>query len=287
MSERKEFVHSRVFGVCWIATPSISLILHVVLVQNEGAAIAFSTFMDSTGDAYRRVYGAICGTPPRLKVWHPQWLAVKDLYADLRRVLPGVRGRLLDVGCGEKPYAKWLNVEIEHLGLDVQPASGIDYVVEPRDGWPIESATIDAVLCTQTLEHVADVSVFVSEIDRVLRPAGLLILTVPFIYNFHTQEHGSDYRRFSSDGLRQLFADYEIVELKPQGGVGSTFGCLLLNWIDMSLSRTAIKRIIKGLLLPFMVPFSFAINLCGWLLDQIDHTQAFYSNVMLVARKRG
>jgi len=255
--------------------------------SNQSVTNVSSPLMDSAGDAYRRIYGAIFGTPPRLKFWHPQWLAVKDLYADLRRVLPGVRGRLLDVGCGEKPYAPWLNLkEIEHLGLDVQAAPGIDCVVGPAERWPIESATVDAVLCTQTLEHVADVNFFVSEIDRVLRPTGLLVLTAPFIYNFHTQEHGNDYRRFSIEGLRQLFASYEIVELKPQGGIGSTLGFLLLNWLDISLSRTAFKRIFKGLLLPVLVPFSATINLCGWLLDQIDHSQAFYSNVMLVARKR-
>lgn len=259
-----------------------------MLVKNESIAGVSSPFMQSVGDAYHRMHVAVCGRPPQLRFWHPQWLAMRDLCADLRRILPEVRGRLLDVGCGEKPYARWLNSkEVEHFGLDVQAAPGIDCVVGPAEPWPIESASVDAVLCTQTVEHVADVNFVVSEIDRVLRPTGLLILTAPFIYNFHTQELGGDYRRFSIEGLRQLFTDYEIVELTPQGGIGSTLGTLLLNWLDMSLSRTAIKRIIKGLLLPITLPFSAAINLAGWLLDQIDGTGAFYSNVMLVARKRG
>ena len=236
---------------------------------------------------YHRIYDVVCGTHPHVRMWHPQWLAVKDLYADLRRVLPELQGRVLDVGCGDKPYAVWLNSKlIQHVGLDVCAGPSTDLVVRPGERWPVDSGVVAAVLCTQTLEHVADMEGFLSEIDRVLAPGGSLIVTVPFIYNFHIQTDGSDYRRFSLEGVKVLFADYRIIELKSQGGIGSSLGLLLLNWIDISLNRNPATRVIKGLLLPAMILFYAIVNLSGWLVDWIDNTQSFYSNVMLVAQKR-
>ena len=236
---------------------------------------------------YHRIYDGICGTHPRFRVWHPQWLAVKDLYVDLKRVLPELRGRVLDVGCGDKPYAAWLNPKlIQHVGLDVFAGPNTDLVVRRGERWPIDSGFAAAVLCTQTLEHVADIEGFLSEIERVLAPAGSLIVSAPFIYNFHTQTGGSDYRRFSVEGMKLLFANYKIIEVKTQGGIGSTVGLLLLNWIDMSLNRYPTTRVIKGLLLPAMIFLFVGVNLSGWLLDRLDKTQSFYTNVMLVAQKQ-
>ena len=188
---------------------------------------------------YHRVYDAICGKHPHIRPCHFQWLAIRDVYKDLRRVLPHVQGRVLDVGCGDKPYGVWLDKQVEHVGIDVVPGPEVDILIEPDAQWPVESSAFDAVFCAQALEHVADLEQAVGEIDRVLVPEGLLIVTVPFIYNFHTQPGGSDYRRFSLDGLKQLFAGYEILELKPQGGIGSTLGLLFLTG---SISRPAAGR---------------------------------------------
>jgi SAM-dependent methyltransferase len=46
-------------------------------------------------------------------------------------------------------------------------------------------ASFDAVLCIQVLEHVADPFAAARELARVLRPDGRLLLTTPFLYNYH------------------------------------------------------------------------------------------------------
>lgn len=257
-----------------------------MLPENQRAIeIDLPSGMSSARTLYHRVYDAVCGKHPHIRPWHFQWLAIRDVYKDLRRILPDVRGRVLDVGCGDKPYGVWLDKQVEHVGIDAVPGPEVDIVVEPGTRWPVESSGFDAVFCTQTLEHVADLEQTLSEIDRVLVPGGLLIVTVPFIYNFHMQPGVSDYRRLSHEGLKQLFDEYEIVEVKPQGGIGSTLGLLFLNWVYIASSRRAITQLAFGLLMPLWIPISIVVNLVGWFLDLIDSTEAFYSNVILIAGK--
>jgi len=241
--------------------------------------------MSRLGNLYDRIYSLMCGKHPNVRPWHFQWLPVKDLYADLRRVLPQLSGKVLDVGCGDKPYKGWLSRADLCVGLDVASGPGVDVIAEPGKPWPLETASFDALLCTQVLEHVADLPFVLGEIHRVLKPGGQLAATVPFTYN----EHGSpwDFRRFSVHGVKQLFSvHYEITEIKPQGALGSTLGTLLLNWLDATMNQWKVTRISKGFLLPVWVLFSAMVNLIGWLLDKADRTRAFYGNVLVLATKR-
>jgi SAM-dependent methyltransferase len=241
--------------------------------------------MGHLGEWYSRAYNLICGEQPNLRPWHFQWLAVKDLYADLRRVLPQLKGRVLDVGCGEKPYEAWLERADQCIGIDVVAGARVDALIAPGERWPVEDASIDAVLCTQVLEHVAGLDKTLEEVDRVLKPGGRFVVTVPFVYN----EHGApeDFRRFSVHGLTQLLTErYEVVQLKRQGGIGSTLGLLALNWIEVQMGLYKPTRLVKGALLPIWVALCGVVNGLGWLMDKVDRTEAFYSNVLIIAEKR-
>jgi SAM-dependent methyltransferase len=110
----------------------------------------------------------------------------------LRSVLGprALRGRVLNAGCGEGLYAPF----IERFP-DVRSIVNMDYArpsiaarrPDPRHrdtrgslaAMPFASAAFDAVVCTEVLEHVADDRAAVAEIARVLKPGGLLVLSVP------------------------------------------------------------------------------------------------------------
>lgn len=237
--------------------------------------------------AASRIYDAVCGTHPNVRCWHFQWLAVRALHHDLRRILPGVRGRILDVGCGKKPYAGWFphGKRSRIVGIDVSPGPGVDVVVGNTGSFPFRDGSFDAVLCTQMLEHVEDPESTLGEIHRVLTSSGLLVASVPFIY----QEHGSprDYRRFSRyEAVRMLSGRFKVVEANRQGGIGSTVIMLLLAWIHGVWESRLLLRVLKLSLLPVWLVAVLAANVLGVLLDSLDRTDAFYSNVMVVARKR-
>lgn len=241
------------------------------------------------GALYDRVYAAICGAHPNYWPWHFQYLFLAEVHPWQRSRMMQLKGRVLDVGCGRRPYEAWVNKGLdgvsEYIGLDVAPGPGVDIVVGPDDQWPLADASVDAILLTQVLEHVADRKLLVREIGRVLRPGGTLLLTVPFIFPLHGLPH--DYARFTPHGVRALFeSDFEIVELTGLGRAGAAMGNLLLTFAETSLNSSRSLRLLKGLLLPVWVPFCLLVNMACRLIDRCDVTDAYPTNTAMIARRR-
>src|ERR1700684_4097520 len=65
--------------------------------------------------------------------------------------------------------------------------------------WPVAAASVDVVLCTETLEHVLETRRFLAEAARCLAPGGTLLLTVPFAARWHFIPY--DYWRYTPSGL--------------------------------------------------------------------------------------
>jgi SAM-dependent methyltransferase len=234
---------------------------------------------------YGRLYGLCCGLHPNQNILHDEWLALKDVHADVRRSGLQLRGCTLDVGCGRKPYAPWFPHVTQYLGLDIGENALADRLISEGQAWPFADGAFDCVVSFQAFEHIKDIALTLHEVDRVLKPGGLLCLTMPFTAYEHAAP--SDYRRLSQHGVRQLFPDYEILEVSPQGGIGSTAGTLLLRFIRTSMLRTKAARLVWGALLPAWLALTATVNVAGWALDRLDRTGAFYHNVLLLARKPG
>jgi 2-polyprenyl-6-hydroxyphenyl methylase/3-demethylubiquinone-9 3-methyltransferase len=134
---------------------------------------------------------------------------VQDYYDDLWERLPadleppdfelrrrflrsGVRegDRALDLGCGEG----WFTAELaragaDPIGVDVAAVAvrraqarhpGLDFRLTPIDGpLPFADQSFDVVWCSEVIEHVADTARWLSELRRVLIPAGRLLLSTP------------------------------------------------------------------------------------------------------------
>lgn len=139
----------------------------------------------------------------------------------LRPHLIGMRGDVLDVGCGEMPFRSMIEPEARYVGLDFPGAASFgmrnhpDIVSFDGSTIPFPDNSFDHVLCTEVLEHAEHPAALVAEMHRVLRPGGNLIATVPFSARVHHAPY--DFQRFTSYGLEKLFARFTQVTVTERG----------------------------------------------------------------------
>ena len=143
-----------------------------------------------------------------------------QLNRDLRRYDSVVQGLVLDVG-GEPDSQvayRWTGSTVRRwVALNINSRSGVALVGDGHH-LPLLSASADSVVCSEVLEHVRDPRRVVSELARVLKPGGVMLLAVPFLYGLHSVPY--DYWRFTRFGLEELVrsAGLEVVETRGQGG---------------------------------------------------------------------
>ena len=158
----------------------------------------------------------------------------RALHAEIARTLRGRRGlRVLDVGCGCKPYYPFLvPYASEYRGLDAHPGPQVDDLGTVA-ALPYDDASFDVVLCTQVLEHVEDPLGAVREIARVLAPGGVVFLSTHGVFLYHPDP--VDYWRWTHAGLERLFSDaasWSEVQVTPNGEAIACIGYLTCQYLD-------------------------------------------------------
>lgn len=175
-----------------------------------------------------------------------------------------VRGTVLDVGCGGKPYASLFNVD-RYVGIEVLPGGPAVDVLASGLNLPFASCVFDTVISTEVLEHVPEPSALFHEVHRVLRPGGHLILTTPQTWGLHHVPH--DYYRFTPYGLRYLAEknSLQVISIYPTSGFWVTFSqrfCDVLFYTEGAPNfRTPIRQV--------LYPPAALLQLTGRALDRL------------------
>ena len=125
------------------------------------------------------------------------------LYPKFNEIL---QGEILDVGCGLGHY---LNFQLGARGVDINPINvsdclgrGLEASVMLANILPFEDRSFNAVLLDNVLEHIAEPFPLISEIKRVLRPDGILLIGVPGLRGMaHDPDHKVAYDEISLAAL--------------------------------------------------------------------------------------
>jgi len=130
-------------------------------------------------------------------------------------------GRVLNAGCGEGAYCAWIESQpnvtrIDNVDLSVHP-SFLERHPDPRHhlepgsltALPFADASMDAIVCTEVIEHIPDDAAAVAELARVLKPGGVLIASVPLLPAPFDPSHARE--GYSEASFRALLSEAGFV----------------------------------------------------------------------------
>jgi SAM-dependent methyltransferase len=213
-------------------------------------------------------------TERTLRPWRQDYLVYRYLWPHIAQAIAAARARLperpsvLDLGCGNRPYADLLDGS-DYVGVDYSAEDSLPDIITDGTRLALRDGRFDLVFCTQVIEHVPAPAALVAEAHRVLRPGGFLVLTGPFWWPLHEEPH--DYHRFTRHGFAHMLraAGFSEFEITPDGG----------DWAQFFLS-VALR--LRGRVL---APLRLVTNLAGAALDRVAPSFTYPANYTILARK--
>ena len=220
--------------------------------------------------------------------YNPYFIIRSNLYKSIKAQAKDLDGSLMDFGCGTKPYQSLFTNMSSYTGVDFDGGgnpykkSGIDVYYNGKD-LPFGDNSFDSILSTEVIEHIFNPDEIISELNRVLKPGGKLLLTCPFSWPEHEQPW--DYARYSSFGIRNLLEKHGFV-IEKQEKTGSFFLTLLqLIILYFYILIPKIPLIQQLLFLIFCFPlYVIGLPLHAILPAKVKRKDLYLNNVLL-ARK--
>lgn len=156
-----------------------------------------------------------------------------SLEKELSPVLPFLKGRVLNAGCGERDISLLLKsahaAEVDNC--DIQTSLPGAFLCD-LTAIPKPDAYYDSILCNAVLEHVPDPEGAMAEFYRLLKDDGYLVIAVPFLQPYHPTPF--DYRRYTRTGIEQLAekTGFKVLHIFPVHSLAQTLGWILWAYLD-------------------------------------------------------
>lgn len=222
-------------------------------------------------------------------IFHPFFIIRSGLLKGISKQSAAISGKLLDFGCGSKPYQSLFIVD-EYVGVDFEN-EGHSHQNEQIDIFydgkklPFTNNYFDAVLCSEVVEHVFNLDEVLKELNRVLKNQGKLLLTCPFVWSEHEVPH--DFARYTQYALKDILEKngFEIIAFEKSGNFISTgFQLFILffyqyanaPWLKFPPFRWLYKFLFYFILNVKAIVFSFIL----------PKNQSLYLNNIVLAVKK-
>lgn len=202
------------------------------------------------------------------------YLVYKPLIRDLEYAVKKYAGeRILDVGCGNKPYqSMFQGITKEYVGCDIVQSSEnkVDVICEATK-IPLPDSSFDTIFTTQVIEHVEDHQALVKEAYRLLKHGGYLILSGPMYWHLHEEPH--DFFRFTKHGFKYILEknNFTTIEILSNGGKWALMGQVIIHTMPARLIRIKLFRIF--------------INRIFWYFDKKYYNYFNTMNYVIIGKK--
>ncbi|WP_257670752.1 methyltransferase domain-containing protein [Parapedobacter tibetensis] len=218
-------------------------------------------------------------------LFNPFFIIRRGLYKGVSSFSNYMNGRLLDFGCGSKPYKTLFHVD-EYIGTDIE-VSGHAHVNEDIDVYydgktlPFADESFDSIFTSEVFEHVFNLPQIIGELHRVLKPGGYMLVTAPFVWDEH--EIPYDFARYTSFGIKHILeeSDFVIVEEKKTTNYVATICQMWGAYVYQHIFPK--NKMIRIALTPlFITP----ITILGLILSVVlpANMNFFHNNVLVVQK---
>lgn len=220
-------------------------------------------------------------------IWHPYYFIRSSLRDGISEKASKLSGRLLDFGCGSKPYRSLFQVE-EYIGVDFENEGHpheneqIDFFYDGKS-LPFPDNNFESVLCSEVFEHIFNLDEVLKELNRVMRDGGKMLITCPFVWNEHEVPY--DFARYTRFALEDMLRKngFAVLEYSKAGDFISATTQLRVLYFHtvfykpmrrFLLTRWVYKTIfvalpnIAGLIARKILPFNDSLYLNNVLLAQ-------------------
>lgn len=205
-----------------------------------------------------------------------------------------MHGRVLDIGCGDKPYQKYFTHADRYIGVDFRQYShtkgyaqaGKPDVYFPPNytatfRLPFADNSFDHAVSFQVIEHHPEPDTLISEIARVVKPGGQIIISAPFIWSIHEAPH--DYFRFTHFALVQMLNNHgcTVEHVLRQGSVCSLIITIITDYCIWLASKNRLLRLVAYAAYPVLLIMAY---IC-LILDQLFCSDTLFLNYVVSASK--
>lgn len=215
---------------------------------------------------------------------NPFYFARKGLHEHVSQLILNLHGKLLDIGCGTKPYESLCKVD-EYIGLEIDDGGNRNNkhadVFYDGKTIPFDDKTFDSLLSNQVFEHVFNPNEFLKEVNRVTKMGGVFLMSVPFVWDEHEQPY--DYARYSSFGLNHILKEngFEVIEhRKSNNGIEVIFQLINDYIFKITVTKSGYFNLLTTLVL--MAP----VNIMGVVFSKIlPRNNDLYLDNIVLAKK--
>jgi len=209
------------------------------------------------------------------------------------RVIPDNR-IALEIGGGNGQMARHIQKKIDfsaYISLDISPSEYTD-IIGDAQSLPFLDNTFDCLITCDVLEHIPKAYRAINEMERTLKPSGVALISVPFIYGEHD---ASDHHRWTAEAFTLILEEngFENVRVFKKGGTFFSISYLLSNFIHSKLAPKETSWRTKGTLRKLYFSTSpaifFPLMIISWiclLIDSlVDRNSANPSGLNILAQK--
>ena len=214
------------------------------------------------------------------------YLERKELYRYIQKIAPNFNGKILDLGCGTKPYEHLFKNSVKYVGLEINwgGANNADLFYDGKQ-FPFNDEEFDAMVSFQVIYQITNLEDILEEINRVLKKDAKLLVSVPFIWF----DGGANIqRRFSEQYSKFIFGKFgfEVLDIKQTNNNFSALCLLTSKYIDYSISKVENRYLRKILRVTQIVSINPLFNILGELFLKLSSKDnELYIDSLIYARK--